>query len=170
MRAAAATCCRPGLIAYLQLLGRFQQRTQVLVELPWVAHDPWADVPAERRFGAAVLRVLHSLRVRRAVLVGHSFGSFPVVWTFQQQQQQQQWQRQEPQALQLQAAASSAGSGAAIALRLVLLDPVCLCLTHPALARNALAVWPKGVFHMIARYFGLCELGFARAIFQHFIW
>lgn len=133
-----------GLTTYLPLLLAFDASEQFLFLLPWVSMNPFAAIPSTAEFASAVVVALKERGDRRALLVGHSFGSLPVAWLV----------RRHPE----------------VVSRCVLLDPVCILLNLPDVCVNFLYKRPRSWLGHMYRFLGSRELGIARTLHRHFFW
>jgi len=133
-----------GLLLYFPLLLRFEQKEQLLFEMPWIAMNPFAEVPSSLEYARWVSEALQEHGVQRCVAVGHSFGSLPVAWLV----------RNYPNQIS----------------RCVLVDPVCMLLNLPDVCVNFLYKHPRTLFSKVIRYVGAREFGVARCLMRHFYW
>lgn len=133
-----------GLLLYLPLLMRLRVRNQILFEMPWIAMNPFAEIPSSTDYAQWVVEALRSHTVERCVALGHSFGSLPISWLI----------RQHPSQV----------------TRCVLVDPVCIFLNLPDVCVNFLYKRPRTLFGKMMRVFGAREFGIAKTLMRHFFW
>ena len=94
-----------GLVMYLHLLSKVNEKDVFLVELPHISTRMWEQQPSPRRMAAALETILSEFNFTQASFVAHSFGTFAVTWIV----------KHKP----------------AIVHSMLLLDPVCLMLYLP---------------------------------------
>lgn len=133
-----------GLLLYLPLLLRLEAKDQILFEMPWIAMNPFAQIPSSSEYACWVVEAMESHGVSKCVGMGHSFGSLPIAWLI----------RQYPTVLS----------------RCILIDPVAIFLNLPDVCVNFLYKQPKTGFGQLIRFFGARELGIARTLMRHFFW
>jgi len=133
-----------GLLLYLPLLLRLRVPNQILFEMPWIAMNPFADIPSSTEYAQWVAEVLTQRKVERCVALGHSFGSLPIAWLV----------RQHPSQVS----------------RCILVDPVCIFLNLPDVCVNFLYKHPRTMFGKMMRLFGAREFGIAKTLMRHFFW
>lgn len=117
-------------IFYLLFVWRFSSETLILVDMPWVAIDPWKpSTVSSEDFVESVEGILRRHSISRACVAAHSYGSLATAWLLRDQRTRERISR------------------------VILIAGVALSIFIPKLCRIVLYQQPFWMEHSLARVF-----------------